>query len=194
MHDKDAIVGVGLRTRTGIAFAALALLLSVSLAVMTYELTRSYLIAKRESLATREALTNAHSVATLLQNPAVDRATLLPNLSSVGGSSSVLQLDGQWFASTIDVGRHAIPSDLRSLRGNRTRAPTGHDRRRSDDCRGRSDRAEPRRLLPGVLPHRATEHVADARVILADRRRASPRSSAPLSGWSRVEESCVRST
>ena len=112
--------GVGLRTKTGIAFAALALLLSVTLAVMTYELTRSYLIAKRENLATREALTNAHSVATLLQNPAVDRATLLPNLSSVGSSSSVLQLDGQWFTSAVDVGRHAIPPGLQSLRGNQT--------------------------------------------------------------------------
>ena len=118
--EKHAQSGARLRTRTSIAFAALALLLSVSLAVMTYELTRGYLISKRENLATREALANAHSVTTLLRDPTVDRATVLPNLSSVGGFSPVLQLNGQWFASTIDVGRHDIPAGLRSLRGRQT--------------------------------------------------------------------------
>jgi len=118
--DGHARHGAGLRAKTGIAFAALALVLSVALSVMTYELTRSYLVARRESLATREALTNAHSVATLLRNPAVDRATLLPNLSSAGGSGSVLLLEGHWFTSTIGVGRDSIPATLRSMLGRQT--------------------------------------------------------------------------
>jgi signal transduction histidine kinase len=107
----------GLRTRTSMAFAVLALVLSASLSLMTYGLARRYLLSKRETLATQQALVNAHAVANLLSDPTVDRATILANVTSIGGSRPVLRLDGRWYASSIDVGRDAIPDALQSLSG-----------------------------------------------------------------------------
>jgi two-component system sensor histidine kinase MtrB len=112
--------GLGLRAKTGIAFAVLALVLSVSLAFMTYQLSRGYLLARRESFATREALANAHTVARLLKDPVIDRTTVLPNFSSTGGSGSLLRLDDEWFASTTAFSRATIPAGLRSLPDDRT--------------------------------------------------------------------------
>jgi two-component system sensor histidine kinase MtrB len=111
---------LGLRARTSVAFAGLALVLSVSLSFMTYQLTRRYLIAKRESLATQQAVVNARTAATLLARPTADPAAVLLKLSEAGGSQSVLRIGGQWYATSSDVGRGAVPPDLQSMQGGRT--------------------------------------------------------------------------
>jgi two-component system, OmpR family, sensor histidine kinase MtrB len=110
----------GLRARTSVAFAALALMLSVSLALMTYGLTRRYLLSKRETLATQQAVANAHTVARFLQDRTADPAPILATLSSVSGSRPVLRLGDRWFAASIDVGRDTIPVDMRTLTDPRT--------------------------------------------------------------------------
>ena len=109
-----------MRARTSLAFAALALVLSVSLALMTYGLTRRYLLSKRESLATQQAVVDARAVATFLQDRTADPAAILVNLSSASGSRPVLLLGDQWFSASIDVGRDAIPVELQSMQGTRT--------------------------------------------------------------------------
>lgn len=110
----------GLRARTSLAFAALALVLSASLALMTYGLTRQYLLSKRESLATHQAVVDAQAVARFLQNDTADPGAILVNISSTGGSRPVLLLAGRWFSASIDVGRDAVPARLQALQGTRT--------------------------------------------------------------------------
>ncbi len=110
----------GLRARTSVAFAALALVLSVSLAFMTYELTRRYLLSERQSLATQQAVVDAHAVATFLQDRSADPAAILVRLSNAGSSRPVLVLGGQWFSASVDLGRDAIPVAMQALRGTRT--------------------------------------------------------------------------
>jgi two-component system, OmpR family, sensor histidine kinase MtrB len=101
------------------AFALLALLLSVSLALMTYGLTRRYLISKRETSATQEAVANAHAIARYLGDRPLDPATILVNLSTVGSSRSVVHVGARWFAASSDIGRSSIPVQLQSLHGDR---------------------------------------------------------------------------
>lgn len=108
----------GLRTRASIAFALLALLLSVSLAFLTYGLARRYLLSKREAAVTQQAIQNARTVAGYLQSPTVEPTEILVNLAPLEGSRSVLRLDGRWYAASIDTGRATIPKQLQAVHGN----------------------------------------------------------------------------
>ena len=63
---------LGLRARGAVAFAVLALLLSTSLSLLTYQLTRSHLIDQRESLVLRQALVNARAVSDALRSTTQD--------------------------------------------------------------------------------------------------------------------------
>ncbi len=109
-----------MRVRTSIAFAALALILSVSLVLMTYALTRRYLLSKRETLATHQAVVDARTAAAFLQDRTADPTVILASLSSATGAHPVLRLDRRWFAASIDAGRDAIPPALRTLQGSQT--------------------------------------------------------------------------
>ena len=113
--------GLGLRARTSLAFALLALLLSATLAIMTYELTRRYLVSKREELATQQAVANPRAASRLLRDQDADPTSVLVNLSSGSDARAVLQLRGRWFAASVDAGRDLIPDSLRSLHGPYTR-------------------------------------------------------------------------
>ncbi len=119
--------GLGLRARTSLAFALLALVLSMSLAFMTYELTRRYLLSKREDLATQQAVANARAASRLLRDQTVDPTAVLVNLSSGTDARAVLQLRGRWYAASVDAGRDLVPEPLRSLEGPKT------ERQRVDD-------------------------------------------------------------
>jgi signal transduction histidine kinase len=112
--------GLGLRARTSVAFALLAFVLSMSLAFMTYELTRRYLLSKREDLATQQAVTNARAASRLLRDRNVDPTSVLVNLSSGTDARAVLQLGGRWYAASVDTGRDLIPVPLRSIDGPHT--------------------------------------------------------------------------
>lgn len=130
MAERDSPRRLGLRARTSCAFALLALLLSISLAVMTYEITRRYLLSKREDLATQQAVTNARAAARLLRDRTVDPTSVLVNISSGTDASAVLKLGERWYAASVDAGRDLIPAPLRSIDGSRTlrqRTTTGGD-------------------------------------------------------------------
>jgi two-component system sensor histidine kinase MtrB len=103
---------LGLRARSSLAFALMALVLSAVLVGLTYELSRRYLLDQRESLAVRQAVVNARVVGSALVREGVDWPGLLATLPSSGGSSAVLERSGEWFAASLSVGQDDLPASL----------------------------------------------------------------------------------
>src|SRR5581483_5487322 len=105
--------GLGVRARITAAFALGALLLSLTLAGLTYGLTRSYLVREQESSAVRQAYVNAQLLRAGLRSSRPDVPQLLSSLETRAGSQSVLRRGQVWFATSLAVGRDALPSGLR---------------------------------------------------------------------------------
>lgn len=103
-----------LRFRLMVAFGGGTLLLAVTLAFLAYGLTRSYLLRQRATSTLRQAQVNARLVAAALRS-APDVPQLLSSLQSPAGSSSIVLHDGRWFAASLDLGRDALPTELRQL-------------------------------------------------------------------------------
>lgn len=104
-----------LRDRLIAAFALGGLFLVTALAVMTHLLARDYLLDQRQSSAVRQTRANARLVATLVRVPDTGLSRLLGALETRESSRSVVLRAGEWYATSVAVGRDALPSDLRSL-------------------------------------------------------------------------------
>jgi len=102
-----------LRYRLMAAFAGGALLLSVTLSLLTFGLARGYLVAQRQRSAARQAEVNARLVAGALRSP-VDVTQLLASVQSPTGSTGLLFHEGRWFAASLEVGRDALPAPFRA--------------------------------------------------------------------------------
>src|SRR5256886_9580773 len=111
---------LGLRARATVAFGCVALALSATLAMMAYELTRSYLIQQRQSTAIRQAYVNARLARSVLRTPDPDVPTILASLQTSSGSVAVLNYQDRWFAGKVGIGPNAVPASLRKavLAGN----------------------------------------------------------------------------
>jgi two-component system, OmpR family, sensor histidine kinase MtrB len=106
----------GLRTRVITGFAAGALLLSATIAVLSYELTRNSLLNERERTATRTTYFDATVVHAGLASDAADIVEVLRALDSGAARMPVLYRDGTWYARTADAGvTDAIPAALQRL-------------------------------------------------------------------------------
>ena len=103
---------LGLRARGAIAFALLALLVSVALALTTYYVARSYLVDQRESLVVRQAGLNARAVNAALESAPGDASNVLGGLPSSSGSYGVARLNGEWVSGSVPADGHEIPADL----------------------------------------------------------------------------------
>lgn len=116
-----------LRSRLLAAFVGGALLLSASVALLSYGMTRRYLLTQRERSAQRQAEVNARLVGGALRSDS-DVPQLLGSLQSPAGSSAVVVLhNGRWFAASLDLGREAIPAALReAVLDQRSRAHQRH--------------------------------------------------------------------
>lgn len=107
---------LGLRARITTVFALGALALSASLAVATYELTRSSLLDERERAAVRAAYLDASFIRTGLGGEDPDIVAALQNLDTGEVRRPLVRRDGQWFARSADNGlTTAIPQRLQSL-------------------------------------------------------------------------------
>ncbi|MGH9067160.1 MAG: hypothetical protein ACRD0J_06690, partial [Acidimicrobiales bacterium] len=104
---------LGLRARVTAAFALSALLLSVLLALITYALTRSSVLHSEDTAARRQTFVNASYLRGGLRSSKSDVTQLLSSLGTTAGSSSVLYYKGQWYASSLALGRDALPTSLR---------------------------------------------------------------------------------
>ncbi|WP_433204013.1 ATP-binding protein [Dactylosporangium sp. CS-047395] len=107
---------LGLRTRVAAGFAAGALTLSASMALVSYEVTRGELISGRERQAVRSATFDARVVAAGLNTEHPDFSGMLRSLDT-GGNRRVLVFHlGHWYARTADNGASAaIPQSLQRL-------------------------------------------------------------------------------
>lgn len=106
-------LGLGLRARATVAFGLIAFTLSGVLALMAYQLTRSYLLDQRRAAAERQTYVNARLARSVLRSPDADVPTLLASLQSSSNSVAVLRFQGQWYASTVGVGPAEVPQGLR---------------------------------------------------------------------------------
>ncbi|TWH69894.1 signal transduction histidine kinase [Micromonospora olivasterospora] len=107
---------LGLRARVTAAFAAGALLLAASMALVSYELTRRSLLDERERTAVRAAYFDAAVVRSGLDAEAPDVAEVLRSLDTGSSRRALLHRDGQWYGLIADEGlTAAIPEDLQRL-------------------------------------------------------------------------------
>jgi signal transduction histidine kinase len=104
--------GLGLRARGAVAFAVLALMLSASLALLTYQIARSYLLGQRERFALRQAYLNANATNDLLRASDPDLAEGIASLPTSREGFVVLRLGEEWLSAAVAAGRDALPASL----------------------------------------------------------------------------------
>jgi two-component system sensor histidine kinase MtrB len=107
---------LGLRSRITAVFGIGALVLSTSLAVATYSLTRESLLNERERAAVRGAYYDAASIRGGLGGEQPDINSALRNLDTGEERRPLVRRDGQWYARSADDGlTSAIPIELQRL-------------------------------------------------------------------------------
>lgn len=107
---------IGLRARVTAMFTVGALLLSVSLAALTYQFTRHYLLDSATATAIRSAYFDASIARSGLAGRTVDVARVLRSIDTGGSRRPLIRRAGQWYARTADNGiTTAVPTRLRGL-------------------------------------------------------------------------------
>ncbi|MBX7266881.1 HAMP domain-containing histidine kinase [Micromonospora sp. Llam7] len=107
---------LGLWARVTAAFAVGALLLSASMALVSYELTRRSLLNERERTVLRAAYYDAAVVRAGLNTENPDVVEALRALDTGTGRRPLLHLNGDWYARSADTGlTTAIPIRLQDL-------------------------------------------------------------------------------
>ena len=102
----------GLRARSALAFALLALVLSVTLSTVTYQLARWYLLGQRESLATRQVTLNALVVRGILAAGDTGPDEALSSLRSGSNARPVLWFDDNWYAPIVELNESKITASM----------------------------------------------------------------------------------
>ncbi|MEV6932257.1 HAMP domain-containing sensor histidine kinase [Dactylosporangium sp. NPDC051485] len=106
----------GLRTRVVAGFAAGALTLSASMALVSYEITRNSLLNGRERATVRSATFDARVVAAGLGAGHPDIAGMLRSLDTGGNRRVLVYHLGGWYARNADSGAgNAVPQSLQRL-------------------------------------------------------------------------------
>lgn len=105
----------GLRARIVLAFAVGALLVSAVLVTTTFLLARSYLLDQRETAVTRQAFADANVLASRLSTAGAEVGDELVDLVPSGGADVVVNSDGAWYSSRLDVGARDVPGELQEL-------------------------------------------------------------------------------
>jgi signal transduction histidine kinase len=97
-------------------FAAGALLLSACMALVSYQVTRGFLLDGRERASVRAAQFDARVVGEGLAAEQADIGGLLRSLATGNNRRAVLRRDGQWYTRTADRGvTAAVPRRLREM-------------------------------------------------------------------------------
>ena len=82
---------LGLRQRMVLFFSLAALIAALSLSIVTYASTRSYLLEQRTLVAQRQAFNNAQLMRSLITNADADIAELITQIRTEQGGFAVLQ-------------------------------------------------------------------------------------------------------
>lgn len=111
--DKLPRSRLGLRARVTVTFGLGALALSAVMGGLTYFTARQYILNQRQTAILRQAYVNASYVRSALRSSNPNVTQLLGSLDTLPGSLSVLESEGQWYATSISLGEDAIPAALR---------------------------------------------------------------------------------
>ena len=101
-----------LRLRAALAFGLTALVLSVALAGTTYALLRSSLLDERATVAERQAYTNARLLRSRVEPLPPNMSQLLAGLQVGPDGGALLEIDGQWFSSSVSLTPSELPESL----------------------------------------------------------------------------------
>src|SRR3954468_22911423 len=101
-----------LRRRGGLAFMLRGLTVCAAFAVVTYSLSRNYLLEQRERSALRQAYFDASLLRGQLGTAGTSPADALAALAPQGSSAVLLSRGGEWFSTSLDVGSDAVPARL----------------------------------------------------------------------------------
>jgi signal transduction histidine kinase len=112
---RERLHRLGLRARVTVGFAGLAFLLSVGLAVFSYELTRSFVITRREETVRQQAYVNARAVRDALEANPLDVRGALAQTQTGADSAIVVRVGSEWVGTSVGVGRNQVPTSLRAL-------------------------------------------------------------------------------
>lgn len=104
---------LGLRKRLICIFAVGALLLSASVAAISYELSRRYLVRQRQTSLEQQTYVSARLIRSRLRAGEPDVRALLASLSPRGTSEHLLLDGGQWTAGSPTAEPAFVPEALR---------------------------------------------------------------------------------
>ncbi|UWP78775.1 HAMP domain-containing histidine kinase [Dactylosporangium fulvum] len=106
----------GLRTRVIAGFAAGALALSASMALISYQVTRSSLLDGRQRSTIRAATFDARVISAGLTVDRPDIVAILRSLDTGGNRRALLHRDGNWYARGADPRAvDAVPDGLQRM-------------------------------------------------------------------------------
>ncbi|WP_432545572.1 sensor histidine kinase [Kineococcus sp. SYSU DK004] len=104
-----------LRGRSSLAFAGLALVLTLAVAVSVWVVVTTYLTGHRERVTVTQALNNAAQLQRGLGAQGLTPTELLAQLPRETGSASLALVDGQWSTTSLSTGSRDVPEGLRRL-------------------------------------------------------------------------------
>ena len=102
----------GLRSRVTMAFAAGAAAVSGALAGSTYAVAHHYLLAQRQASAEAQTYSDARLVKLDLASEGTNVADVLSFLAPAQGTRSLVYRSGQWYSTSVSVGRSSLPTAL----------------------------------------------------------------------------------
>jgi signal transduction histidine kinase len=94
------------------AFGLVALVLSALLSVLAYALVRSSLLEERQTVAERQAYTNARLLRSRIDPLPPDMSQLLGGLQIGPTGTSLLRIGDRWYSSTVQVTSSELPGPL----------------------------------------------------------------------------------
>ena len=104
--------GLGVRAATTLGFAALALVVSASLAAGTYLTARHYLTEQRVQVASRQTFLDASFVREGLLTSGAKVSEVLDSTSPPSGAVLLVQRHGRWYSSSLNDGDELLPREL----------------------------------------------------------------------------------
>ncbi|MBM7790251.1 HAMP domain-containing sensor histidine kinase [Tenggerimyces flavus] len=104
---------LGLRGRVILAFGVGAAVITTAFAALTYLLAQGYLTEQRHRIALRQTFTDATLVRDQLQTAGVNASDALAKLAPPTTTTIVLRWRGDWYATSLEGGRDAVPAPIR---------------------------------------------------------------------------------
>lgn len=102
----------GLRGRIALTFGMGALLIAGLLSMSTFFFSRGYLLDQRERTVVRQAALDAVFVSDQLDSADADIPDILSAVGPPESGVIVVERGGQWYSSSLGVGREVVPAEL----------------------------------------------------------------------------------